>query len=105
MKLTITLSGFHGTGKSTYARIIAKNLNLRHISAGGLFPEHLHIESEYGLIYVGKVIVSVNGKERTLGIGDCVKVDPALPHWAKALENTWLIAITIPKSKDYPEND
>lgn len=39
MKLTITLSGFHGTGKSTYARIIAKNFNLRHVSAGGLFRQ------------------------------------------------------------------
>jgi cytidylate kinase len=39
MTLTITLSGFHGTGKSTYARIISKNLNLRHISAGGLFRQ------------------------------------------------------------------
>jgi cytidylate kinase len=46
MKLTITLSGFHGTGKSTYARIIAKNFNLRHISAGGLFRQ---IAQEKGL--------------------------------------------------------
>ena len=46
MKLTITLSGFHGTGKSTYARIIAKNFNLRHVSAGGLFRQ---IAKEKGL--------------------------------------------------------
>jgi cytidylate kinase len=46
MKLTITLSGFHGTGKSTYARIIAKNFHLRHVSAGGLFRQ---IAREKGL--------------------------------------------------------
>jgi cytidylate kinase len=46
MRLTITLSGLHGTGKSTYARIIARNFNLRHVSAGGLFRQ---IAKEKGL--------------------------------------------------------
>jgi cytidylate kinase len=33
----ITVSGPHGTGKSTYARALAEALNLRYVSAGELF--------------------------------------------------------------------
>jgi len=39
MKLTITISGLHGTGKSTYARILSKHFGLRHVSAGDLFRQ------------------------------------------------------------------
>jgi len=37
LKLIIAISGFHGTGKSTYARALAKEFGLRHISAGMIF--------------------------------------------------------------------
>jgi cytidylate kinase len=37
MNLVITVGGLHGTGKSTYAKLLAEDLELRHISAGELF--------------------------------------------------------------------
>ncbi len=37
LKLVITISGLHGTGKTTYARNLSQLLNLRHISAGEIF--------------------------------------------------------------------
>jgi len=37
MNLIITISGLHGTGKSTYARRIASEFKLHHISNGELF--------------------------------------------------------------------
>ena len=37
--LVITVSGPHGTGKSTYARALAEDLRLRYICAGELFRE------------------------------------------------------------------
>ena len=37
MGLVITISGLHGTGKSTYAKAISEEFNLRHMSAGALF--------------------------------------------------------------------
>jgi len=37
LKLIIAISGFHGTGKSTYAKALAKEFGLRHISAGMIF--------------------------------------------------------------------
>ena len=38
-KIVIAIGGLHGTGKSTYAKILAKDLGLRHVSAGQLFRE------------------------------------------------------------------
>lgn len=38
-KIVITISGPHGTGKTTYAKRIAKAFNLKHVSAGELFRE------------------------------------------------------------------
>jgi cytidylate kinase len=39
MKLTIAISGLHGTGKTTYAKCIAREYKLRHVSAGELFRQ------------------------------------------------------------------
>lgn len=39
MGLVVTIGGRHGTGKSTYAKMIAKQFNLRYVSAGQLFRD------------------------------------------------------------------
>ncbi len=46
MDLVVTISGLHGTGKTTIAEVLAKNLGLRHVSAGQLFRQ---IAGERGL--------------------------------------------------------
>jgi cytidylate kinase len=46
MPFVFTISGLHGTGKSTYAARLAERLRLRHVSAGKLFRE---IACERGL--------------------------------------------------------
>ncbi|HUU76873.1 MAG TPA: AAA family ATPase [candidate division Zixibacteria bacterium] len=38
--MVITISGPHGAGKSTYAKEIAKALNLRYVSSGGIFRKY-----------------------------------------------------------------
>lgn len=38
-RIVITVSGPHGTGKSTYARALAESLGLRYVGAGELFRE------------------------------------------------------------------
>ena len=37
--IVIAIGGLHGTGKSTYAKAVAEDLGLRHVSAGQLFRE------------------------------------------------------------------
>ena len=39
MGLVVTISGLHGTGKTTYAEILSNGFNLRHFSAGMLFRQ------------------------------------------------------------------
>jgi len=39
MGLVVTIAGPHGTGKSTYAKIIAKQFKLRYVSAGQFFRD------------------------------------------------------------------
>jgi len=39
MPLVVTISGLHGSGKSTYAKALAEEFKLRHVSAGQLFRE------------------------------------------------------------------
>ena len=39
MGLVVTIGGPHGTGKSTYAKMVAKQFRLRYVSAGLLFRD------------------------------------------------------------------
>lgn len=74
------------------------------IPKGTEFPLHVHNETEYGLIYSGSGIFrSGHEEERELKIGDTIVIEPNIPHWFKASEDTWFIVITIPYSKDFPD--
>jgi len=46
MDLVVTISGLHGTGKTTYAEMLSNCFDLRHFSAGMLFRQ---IATEKGL--------------------------------------------------------
>ncbi len=52
--MIVTVSGPHGAGKSTYAVQLAKNLGLRHVSAGLLFRK-LARERQVSLEEFGKI--------------------------------------------------
>jgi cytidylate kinase len=52
LKPVITVSGLHGSGKSTYGRRIAAEYGLRHVSAGELFRQ-IAQEKEYDLEQLG----------------------------------------------------
>jgi len=69
---------------------------------GSIFPMHKHKEHEYLLIYVGKLEVK-NGDTLILKKGDVVHFKPNEQHSVKALENTYLVGITMPASAGYPK--
>jgi cytidylate kinase len=45
MDIVITVGGLHGTGKSTYAKILSEDLELRHTSAGEIFRAMAHAKN------------------------------------------------------------
>lgn len=53
MGLVIAISGLHGTGKSTYARNIADEFSLRHVSVGELFRQ-LALDRKFSLIELSR---------------------------------------------------
>jgi quercetin dioxygenase-like cupin family protein len=73
------------------------------LSKGAVFPEHKHVnEVEFLLIYTGALEVRKLGKLDHISTVECVKFKKSEMHSLMALENTWMISITIPGSDDYP---
>ena len=72
------------------------------VSSGGKFPEHKHDEKQFILIFIGSAVIYVDKKRQILKTGDCMIFKSNVPHRATALEDTWFIVVTIPYSKDLP---
>ena len=84
------------------------------MSKGSSYPEHGHeIAKEWVIVYEGRLSVTVdgsvscghivNGQSNELVAGDCVHFERGQIHSAVALEDTWMVAITIPRDSAYPE--
>jgi len=72
------------------------------MSKDSIFPEHIHAEREWGIVYKGKIIMEYEGTEQTLGVGDCMFFEADAPHRGRVLEDTWVIFITVPAGEGYP---
>ncbi len=60
MPLVVTMSGLHGTGKSTYAKVLAEEFKLRYVSAGQLFRD---IAKEKGVSMELLIQITANDPE------------------------------------------
>ncbi|WP_309492633.1 (d)CMP kinase [Candidatus Hecatella orcuttiae] len=94
-KAVITISGLHGTGKSTYAEALSKDLGLRHVSAGRLFRR---LAEEKGLslrdltfqaVKSRKIDSLVDAEIKKEAEKGGVVVDGLLSAWM-AGENAWV---------------
>ena len=72
------------------------------MTKGTIFPEHKHEESEFMVVYRGKARYEFDGKEKIVTPGKFIYFIPNQPHACEALEDTSMIAITIPADKGYP---
>ena len=73
------------------------------ISSGGKMLEHQHDEKEYAVIVSGRVVAHYKNKQKILNVRDCIVFEKGTPHSVRALEDTVLIAVTVPHSKDFPD--
>jgi len=72
------------------------------LSKGTIFPEHMHSCWEYLIVYKGNLQHCIGNDAKNLGPTNYVTISPGMTHAGKAKEDTWLIAITIPAGKGYP---
>ena len=74
-------------------------------SKGSRYPKHNHKQREYMLVYKGKIIVHLgdSGEEKILNVGDCIYIPPDTPHYVDFPEDSWVLAVTIPKGDGFPE--
>lgn len=76
------------------------------VPAGVTFPAHLHQETEYIICFDGAgtcTIINDGPSEilHPLYPGMMVKILPGQKHRITAFQDLWVIAITIPASKDW----
>ena len=72
------------------------------LPSGALFPLHSHDETEVLVLYEGKAQhKSVLPEEKIMTPGDCVQLLPGVTHQMEALEDTWLVAVTVPDSEAF----
>lgn len=75
-----------------------------HMTKGSLLEEHTHGESlELLVIIDGSLKLIADNRTTTLNKFDHIKINKRKPHVAFAAEETWLIAVAIPKDYGYPE--
>jgi quercetin dioxygenase-like cupin family protein len=75
-----------------------------HMTKGSLLEEHIHGESDELLVVIdGELKLIIDNRITTLKKFDHIKISKSINHIAFAPEETWLVAVTIPKDDGYPE--
>lgn len=73
------------------------------MSAGTIYPEHVHEEKEYGIVFKGHMKITMNGTTQDIYKGDMVYIPSNVPHIAETPVDSEIIFITIPSGKGYPD--
>jgi quercetin dioxygenase-like cupin family protein len=73
-------------------------------SAFSEFPTHSHTQREWLIIYKGSMMLTIEDEEeQRLLPGQFVTIPPNTLHKARFLEDCWYLAITIPKTEEWPK--
>jgi quercetin dioxygenase-like cupin family protein len=74
------------------------------VPEGDTYPRHEHPVTEHLILVSGHAIVEVNGGEKVeLFPGDHCGLRPHVPHSFTAVEDTMIIAVTVPAEEGYPD--
>ena len=75
-----------------------------HIPKGSTFPTHAHFNSDEWLIVIhGTLGLIIEEKYILLNRYDSIKITADKPHQAIAVEESTIIAITVPRDDGFPE--
>lgn len=74
------------------------------LSKGTIFPTHYHLEEhEFIVVFQGSLEIEESGFKHVLKEKDCVKLEAGKNHKGLALEDCWIIVISIPSIEGYPK--
>ena len=75
------------------------------IKSNTAFPLHVHEkEIEYLVIYNGQFSITIEDQELILNKGDFIKIEKGKKHCTKAITDTNLLAIAIPRIDGFPKS-
>jgi quercetin dioxygenase-like cupin family protein len=73
-----------------------------YMSGGATFPVHSHSGIEHLIVYEGRIRIEEDGIGREIGVGESCVFPSGVKHTVLAIEDTWMIGITIPADEGYP---
>jgi len=74
-----------------------------HLPKGCKFPVHPHLDSnEIIVIYRGQISVKIDDEVHILSVGESYFIPKNKLHEHYAIEDSWVIGITIPSDISYP---
>jgi len=99
---TVEYEGSSMVGSSLYknGRVAVQRA---YMPKGDCLDVHCHAEKEWLIVYSGVLVVTIDEEQHSLSVGDSIVIEPKTAHSCSALDNTWVIGITIPASPEYPD--
>jgi quercetin dioxygenase-like cupin family protein len=70
-------------------------------AAGTLVAEHAHPHEQASYVVSGRIVVTMDGKDETLGTGDSFYVAPNVPHSVRLLEDSIVTDTFTPQRQDF----
>lgn len=72
-------------------------------SSGTSFPLHSHNQVELLVPYIGSMYLTIDGEDEVrIGPGESVVIPSDTAHRARFLEDTFYVAICVPRNPDWP---
>jgi len=92
---------FPGASRKVLARGGGLMLVEVRFDAGSVVDAHAHPHEQVSYVVSGKIVLSMDGRDLTLGPGDSFYAGPNVPHGVRFLENSVVIDVFTPQREDF----
>jgi quercetin dioxygenase-like cupin family protein len=86
-------------------KILARGGGLMAVEArfakGSSIDEHAHPHEQVSYVVSGRIVVTLGGREETLGPGDSFYAGPGVPHAVRFLEDSVVTDTFTPQREDF----
>lgn len=73
-----------------------------YVEKGTEFPSYTHDSRAWLIVYKGLVEFTVSGEKVKLHPGEYIYCDPGEPRSGFALQDSWLLTVSVPAADGYP---